>query len=134
MVRSPLVWLEEPDPIRSIEKSRTDDEELSDIRELFELWIDYELGLDTPMTTASIIETVCAAQAPSDFNPPAFKDFLLRMAGGKDGKVSAKRLGEWLRRISGRVVTVTNASHPGKYRLVRTQAIHGRAAFHLSKA
>jgi hypothetical protein len=47
--------------------------------------------------------------------------------------VSAKRLGEWLRQISGRMVTVTDASKPGQYRLVRTQAAHGRAAFHLSK-
>jgi hypothetical protein len=29
---------------------------------------------------------------------------LLRVAAGKDGKVSAQRLGMWLRKISGRVV------------------------------
>jgi hypothetical protein len=133
MVRGPLVWLGEPDPIRSIEKSRTEDEELSDIRELFELWIDYDLGLDTPYLTASLIESVCAQQAPNDFNAPVFRDFLLRVAGDKNGKVSAKRLGEWFRQISGRMVTVINASKPGRYRLVRTQGSSNRAAFHLSK-
>jgi putative DNA primase/helicase len=128
MVRSPLVWLGEPDPVSSIEKSRIEDQELSDIRELFELWLDYDLGLDTPYTTACLIETVCATQASNDFNAPVFKDFLLRMAAGKDGKVSAKRLGEWLRRISGRIVSIPR----GKYRLVRTQGPCSRAAFHLS--
>jgi hypothetical protein len=132
MVRSPLVWLGEPDPVGSIDNSRAEDPELSDIRELFSLWLDYDLGLDTPYTTSSLIETVCARQAPNDFNAPVFKQFLLRMAGDRNSEVSAKRLGEWLRRISGRVVSV-DGNMTGRYRLVRKQARAGRACFHLSE-
>ena len=41
MVRSPLVWLGEPDPVESMDSARDEDPELGDIRELFGLWPDY---------------------------------------------------------------------------------------------
>jgi hypothetical protein len=132
MVRSPLVWLGEPDPVTSMDASRAVDPDLADIRELFGLWLDYELGLDTPYTTARLIEEAC--KPPVGFNTPAFKQFLLRVAGDKNGAVSAKGFGEWLRRISGRVVSRTaDDGTVGKYRLIRTQHRTGRACFHLSR-
>jgi hypothetical protein len=106
MVRSPLVWLNEPDPITSVDSIRQEDPELSNIREFFGLWLAYDLGLDTPYTTSRIIEVGCMAPAPNDYNPPALKQFLLRVAAsrGNEGVVSAERLGHWLRKISGRIV------------------------------
>jgi hypothetical protein len=129
MVRSPLVWLGEPDPVASLRMTRDEDPELSDIRELFDLWLDHDLGLDTPYTTSRIIELACSP--PPGFNAPVFKQFLLQVAGDKNGGVSAKRLGEWLRRISGRVVSSGGLSC--QYRLIRGQAGSGRACFHLSE-
>ena len=35
MVRSPLVWLGEPDPVGSIETTQAEDAELADLRQLF---------------------------------------------------------------------------------------------------
>jgi bifunctional DNA primase/polymerase-like protein len=133
MVRSPLVWLGEPDPVTSMDATRAEDPDLSDIRELFDLWLDYELDLDTPYTTARIIELACAP--PTGFNPPVFKQFLVRVAGDKDGGVSAKRLGEWLRRISGRVVSrIVDGRAVGRYRLIRGHYLRsGRAQFHLTE-
>ena len=131
MVRSPLVWLGEPDPVASLHKTREEDPELSDIRELFELWLDHDLGLDTPYTTSRIIELACAR--PPGFNAPVFKQFLVRVAGDRNGEVSAKGLGEWLRRISGRVVSGSTGGLSCKYRLIRGQAGSGRACFHLSE-
>jgi putative DNA primase/helicase len=132
MVRSPLIWLGEPDPVASMIATRTEDSELSEIRELFDLWLDYELGLDTPYTSSRIIELACAP--PGGFNLPMFKQFLVRMAGDKDGSVSTKRLGEWLRRISGRVVSrIVDGRVIGRFRLIRGQAHSGRACFHLSE-
>jgi putative DNA primase/helicase len=130
MVRSPLVWLGEPDPVVTVRTNRTEDSELSDISELFGLWLDFELDLDTPYTTSRLIEIAC--RPPVGFNEPAFERFLVRMAGDKNGRVSAKRLGEWLRRISGRVVRLEGRL-AGKYRLIRGQDIDHRARFHLSK-
>ena len=131
MVRSPLVWLGEPDPVASIRTNRVEDSELSEIAELFELWLDFELDVDTPYTTSRLIELAC--RPPVGFNEPAFERFLVRMAGDKNGGVSAKRLGEWLRRISGRVVRL-EGHLAGKYRLVRGQDTDNhRARFHLSR-
>jgi putative DNA primase/helicase len=129
MVRSPLVWLGEPDPVASVDATQAEDPDLADIRELFDLWLDYELGLDTPYTSARIVEEAC--KPPVGFNAPTFKQFLLRVASDKDGGVSAKRLGEWLRRISGRVVR--RIADDRRYWLIREQARAGRAGFRLSE-
>src|SRR5262249_41065992 len=48
MGRSPLVWLEEPDPVASVDKPQAEDPEMAEIRELHDLWINYELNLDEP--------------------------------------------------------------------------------------
>jgi putative DNA primase/helicase len=115
MVRSPLVWLGEPDPVESINEIRAEDSELSAIREFFGLWADYLL-LDTPYTTARIIEIAEEdARAATNFNSPWLKTFLLKVAAmkGKGTDVSPERLGRWLRRISGRIVV--------KRRLVKGQ-------------
>jgi len=55
---------------------------------------------------------------------------LLRIAAGRDGKISPKRLGEWLRRNSSRVVTRPDG---WGYRLIGKQANAARACFQLSK-
>jgi hypothetical protein len=104
MVRSPLIWLGQFDPVISMESSRKDDPELADIRELFALWTDH-LDLDEGYTTSRIIEVACQPLSLSDFNRQPFKELLLRVAGERQGTVvSSKRLGWWLRKISGRVV------------------------------
>jgi hypothetical protein len=54
MVRSPLIWLGEPDPVLSMESSRDEDEELNIVREFFVLWLDYGLDLDRPYLTTTI--------------------------------------------------------------------------------
>jgi hypothetical protein len=127
MVRAPLVWLGQPDPIVSMETAREEDPELANIREFFDLWLAY-LDLDQDYTTAQIIETACAPPAPNDYNPPAFREFLLRVAASrKDNEtVSADRLGWWLRRISGRVVN--------RHRLVMGRLNQARVCFRLLKA
>jgi hypothetical protein len=102
LARSPLVWLGQPDPVDSMERAREEDPELASIRELFSLWRDY-LTLDELYTTNQIIEAACQPPASGDFNPQPFKALLLRVAGDKN-EVSARRLGWWLRKVSGRVI------------------------------
>jgi putative DNA primase/helicase len=111
MVRSPLVWLGEPDPVLSMEEIREEDPELSNIRELFDLWRSY-LRLDTAYTTARIVE-IASEQGVSGPVNPGFSELLLKVAAlrGKETEISRDRLGLWQRRISGRVVN--------KHRLVR---------------
>jgi bifunctional DNA primase/polymerase-like protein len=127
MVRSPLVWLGEPDPIASIDTTQAEDPELTDLRELGEWWLD-ELKLDEDYQSARLVEI--AHEVPRGFNTNPLKGLLLRIAGDKDGDISVKRLGEWLRRNSGRVVRLSDGH---RYWLVRKQARASRAAFCLSE-
>jgi putative DNA primase/helicase len=127
MVRSPLVWLGEPDPVASIDKTQAEDAELAELRELGEWWRG-ELKLDEDYLSARLVEI--ANQAPVGFNTNPLKDLLLRVAGDKDGDISVKQLGEWLRRNSGRVVRLPDGH---RYWLIRRQNRTGRAAFRLSE-
>jgi putative DNA primase/helicase len=115
MVRSPLIWLDEPDPVESTDSARNEDPELASIRELFSLWSDY-FDLDRPYATSRIVEVACEAPAPNDFNRQPLKALLLQVAGDRGDRVSTTRLGWWLRRISGRVVEGhrLTLSHPNK--------------------
>ena len=136
MVRSPLVWLGEPDPIISMEGIRDEDVVLNSIREFFSLWLDYGLGLDTPYLTTSIIEEACTAP-PNYWGPMSFKQFLLRVAASKTdpSTISVERLGHWLRKISGRIVRLVDAQGmQHKYRLVQAQSARtGHARFQLEE-
>ena len=128
MVRNSLVWLGEPDPVASVDATQAEDPELADIRELFNLCVD-EFRPDTIYGTATLIEA--ASAAPVGFNPNPFRDLLWRIAGDKDGDISAKRLGEWLRRSSGRVVRIADGR---KFWLVREPHVRtGRAQYRLKE-
>jgi len=134
MVRSPLVWLGEPDPVISMEGLRNEDVELANIREFFGLWLEYGLDLDVPYLTATIIEEAVAAPPANYWGPREFKPFLLRVAAarGDASRISTERLGLWLRRISGRIVKLTDAQGTErKHRLIREQDRTGRACFRL---
>jgi hypothetical protein len=126
LVRSPLVWLGETDPIGSVETIRQDDAVLADIAEFFGAW-ETRLKLDTSYTTTRIIEI---ADAPSlnNFNSPDLRNFLLRVAAaqGSPGNTSPERLGRWLRKISGRIV--------GGRRLIRARDSNHVTTFRLVKA
>ena len=132
MVRSPLVWLGEPDPIASIEGIRNEDAVLISMRELFGFWLEH-IGLGVSRLTIDVIEEACVVP-PNYWGPQSFKQFLLRIAAAKSdpNTISAERLGHWLRKISGRVVSLTDAQGTQhKYRLIREQDRVHRARFRL---
>jgi bifunctional DNA primase/polymerase-like protein len=103
MVRAPLIWLGEPDPVASVDSSQAEDPELAELREWFVLWL-AEFKLDEPFTAACFVEAALAVPVGYNVNP--LKEFLLRVAGDKNGGISTKRLGEWLSRHCGRVVRI----------------------------
>jgi hypothetical protein len=94
-VRGPLIWLGQPDPAVSMEDARDNDPVLFNIRILLTPgW----LRLDAPYRARDIID-----KAQSDPGSD-FKDMLDRVAGDDRAGFSAKRLGNWLKSICGRVV------------------------------
>jgi putative DNA primase/helicase len=119
MVRAPLIWLGEADPIESMEMMREEDPELTAMRELFAQWRRHLP--EGSLTALQIADT--AGTLDPDRKPvhPEFRDLLLRLAGDK-GTISTKRLGAWLRRIQGKVL--------GGLRLI---SIPGRAGGHAPK-
>src|SRR5215813_6194441 len=56
MVRSPLVWLGEPDPVGSIDTTQAEDPELGELRRYIDLWLD-GYKLDEDYTSAGIAES-----------------------------------------------------------------------------
>src|SRR5262249_59394913 len=84
MVRSPLIWLGEPDPVASVDTTQADDAELAELREWFILWLT-EFRLDEPYARASFVEPAHAT--PVGFNSNPFKEFLLRVASDKSGNI-----------------------------------------------
>jgi putative DNA primase/helicase len=130
LVRSPLVWLSESDPVDSIEEIRKKDQTLSELLELFSMWEGFLL-LDMAYTAARIIEIAEETTAPPSGFRPELKAFLLKVATarGNPGVVSPKRLGKWLGKNSGRVVDMP----PEKRRLVHGQDRTHVATFCLTK-
>ena len=122
MVRSPLIWLGEPDPVASMEEMREEDAELTNIREFFALWPVYMM-MNIPSaphvyTVARMIELACE-QKPPNFNSLDLKLFFLKVAQTR-GEISPDRLGRWLKRISGRIVD--------GLRLVKGRDLHTKTA------
>ena len=101
MVRAPLTWLGEADPIASMETAREEDPELSAIRELFGQLPDH-FG-NRGWTTAELVKIACERPFGGEFIRPELRELLLRVAGER-GAVSSKSLGKWLSKIAGRVV------------------------------
>ena len=79
LVRSPLVWLSESDPVDSIEEIRKNDQTLSELLELFSMWEGFLL-LDMAYTAARIIEIAEETTAPPSGFRPELKAFLLKVA------------------------------------------------------
>jgi hypothetical protein len=106
MVRSPLIWLGEPDPVASMEAAREEDPELSAIRTFFALWEVHLRMNDYDYLLAQIVDNACDKDMQGAWCAPVFREFLLSVAAtrGREQEVSLIRLGKWLRRISGRIV------------------------------
>ena len=126
MVRSPLVWLGMPDPVVSMETARAEDPVLSQTCGSSSTYGSTTTWVST-LRTSRTASSSSPVPPPSGFNRPVFEEFLLRIAAGRDGKISSKRLGEWLRRISGRVVA--RAADGCRYRLVTGRVNAARATF-----
>jgi hypothetical protein len=130
MVRSPLVFLGERDPVESQQEIRDADPLREKIREFVQLWLDYDLGLDAPYTVARIIELAChqpSGAAGFNLQPPRFKDFLLTIAKGGGAEISRERFGWWLRRVGGQPVHVAS----GGYRLIAGRDPHSKVATYM---
>jgi putative DNA primase/helicase len=117
MVREPLIWLGEHDPVASMETARAADPERAAAYELVRRWKKV-IGPHKKVTARDIINKANETRGGSaQHRFPQFRALLVEHAGRTRGDdIDAKRLGLWLRRLHGKVY--------GKLRI--QQVAHGR--------
>ena len=109
-VREPLIWLDEPDPVKSMDQARADDPERSAAVALFEQWAEH-LKLGEGYTSTDIIE--CAREIrltggmavggpDAELVRPAFNGLLMDRGPSPKG-IDARAFGKWLSKIKGQV-------------------------------
>ncbi|WP_462120614.1 PriCT-2 domain-containing protein [Methylorubrum extorquens] len=128
LVRGPLIWLGRADPVESVRTARNEDPDLTDIGELFAQW-DAHMLRNAPYTSQRLIEIAQERGSGAWGNGsgsrvrPELHGVLSRRAGYGD-RLDARRLGNWLSSINGRVLgglrleMKKDASHGNKFTLV----------------
>jgi putative DNA primase/helicase len=122
-VREPLVWLGMPDPIACMEDMRALDPERAAGRELVACWQEC-IGTGKAMRASEIMDIATATDMDAGYEHPEFRDLLMEAVGVK-GQIEAKRLGDWLSKIHGRVFAgyrvdlIRKGTKPNRYKLVR---------------
>jgi putative DNA primase/helicase len=109
LIPSSLVWLDEPNPISTMETVRRADPQHNALLALLKLWA-AEFA-DREMTAREVIEHA-DKQDGSGYFSKSFRDALSDVAeerGKQRGALSASRLGYWLRKVQGRFVGVPAA-------------------------
>ena len=103
-VREPLLWLDEHDPVQSMEAARTADPMRAAAYELVGHWQE-RFGIGRAVSVRDIITTANQTKDHSDaYRYPQFRALLVEHAGTPRGdEIDPNRLGTWLRRQHGRV-------------------------------
>lgn len=101
-VRSALVWLGQPDPVKSMERARDEDPITSALTVLFTAW-EAIMGSNAK----PVGEVIATAELPEPYGNVTraqFRQALADVATDKSGKLSNASLGRYLGRYAGRVV------------------------------
>ena len=106
LVRGALLWLGCADPVDTMEAARNADPRRAAIAAVIAQWRNV-IGAES-VTVSEIIERATARvrstdREPSEYVHPDFREALLTVAGD-GGAINGRRLGNWLRAISGRLV------------------------------
>jgi len=124
MVRSPLIWLGEEDPVKSMDAAREEDPMRRAVNSLITIWRD-NLMHDVGYTAATLIDR--ATDRTVERLPTSeLHELLLQQAGTPRGDVDTRRLGNWLMSIRGRIhdgycieLVKESSSHGNRYALTK---------------
>jgi len=111
MVRSPLVWLGEEDPVKSMDEAREEDPIRRAEHSLIKIWRDQLGGLKANYTAAELVKKATEQKTielaenvyETDWAHPQLRELLLQQAGTPRGDVEARKVGNWLMSIRGRI-------------------------------
>lgn len=121
MVRRPLVWLGEPDPLLASRDLREHDPDMECMRAMFAAMTDLYAG--QPKTAADIVSDGLEYGLTKHGNPELHDALQLACAG----KIDARRLGGWLRSHRDRIIDgyqLRQAGRDGHAKVVRWQVFH----------
>lgn len=104
MIRDPLVWLGEPDPLDVMEEVRKGDPRLAKLRAVIGAWA-AAFG-DTGKTLAQVVAKAQERDGEAGrYVNPELRDALLAItSGGEQAPINAEKLAWWLRKNSDRYV------------------------------
>jgi hypothetical protein len=122
MVRDALVWLGLPDPCGTIEKTRAKDPQYTSLRAVVRQW-------HSAMRTA----TVSVQQLIEKANEVTDLKEALAAVAGTDGSISNRRLGKYLGKSEGRIVTIGEGPTRVRARVVQEGAVGGSAKWRLEE-
>ena len=132
VVRAPLIWLGQADPVESMEKTREEDPVRGATRNLIGFWKE-ELVLGVGYSAIELINHVELKEkvegeaglfGVEELKHPEFRDLLMLQAGTSKGEIETRRLGNWLMSVRGQIhdghrIEVTRKSARGnRYALV----------------
>jgi hypothetical protein len=106
-VRSALTWLGEADPVDSLERARSEDPVIGELREMLFAWSEtLGLGRTYQFTVAEVFEAIDERVYTSGglASPWPRLNSAIQTVAGRRGKADALRLGYWLRSYKGRIV------------------------------
>jgi hypothetical protein len=130
-VRGALIWLGQGDPVKTMDRLRSTDPKLVNLRAVLTIWRD-EFGSD-PITTAAVIaradESVSFAIEGTDERRsrpahPLLRDALLQVAE-RSGKINTRALGTWLGKNAGRVIDIGENGASEEVALEAGPLLHG---------
>jgi putative DNA primase/helicase len=109
LVREPLMWLGEDDPVAVMDEIRKTDPELQNLRAMMEAWI--KAGITTENSCQSIIAAAQIRESMSqNLTNPDLHAACIAVARGKPGEIDPTRLGHWFRRNKDRVAALNDGS------------------------
>jgi hypothetical protein len=126
-VRDALIWLGEPDPLGTMERTRQQDPRREALAAVLDQW---STVLQRRRVSAKkVIDAATSRDEKGRYRHPEFREVLLAVAGDA-GDVNSRRLGIWLNDIKDKIVGGSrliidgNSSGVGWYRL-QHQTKHG---------
>jgi putative DNA primase/helicase len=132
-VRSPLIWLGQDDPVKSMDEAREDDPVRRAEHSLIAIWRAH-LGFNVGYTAAGLIRKANEQRSvevadrvyESEWTCPQLRELLVQQAGTPRGDIDARKVGNWLMAIRGRVHdghcierTKESAAHGNTYALLK---------------
>jgi putative DNA primase/helicase len=103
LVRSALVWLGRPDPCETMNKARSEDPITSSLSNLFMSWHGAVGG--STHTVGAIKDTAALNDVHGRFVHSGLREALVDVADDGRGGVNSKKLGHFLKRYEGRIIS-----------------------------